>query len=62
MHDAIRTALAALDPARKEDWTKGGLPALDAIRALVGPDVTREQIDAAAPGFTRENPHVANRR
>lgn len=56
MHDAIRTALTALDPSKPEDWTKGGLPSLEAVRELVGPDVTRDQIAAAAPGFTRERP------
>jgi len=58
MNDAIRTALTALDPSKPEDWTKGGLPSLEAVRELVSPDVTREQIDAAAPGFTRKHPHL----
>lgn len=53
MTEKIRDALAALDPARDEDWTSAGLPAMAAVRAFAGDGVTREQVEAAAPGFCR---------
>jgi hypothetical protein len=54
----IRNALAALSPSDASDWTQGGLPSMEAVRSLVGPEVTRRQVEAAAPGFTRDNPVI----
>jgi hypothetical protein len=54
----IRQALAALDPADQQDWTEQGRPSMKAICSLVGADVTRRQVEAAAPGFTRDNPVI----
>jgi hypothetical protein len=51
----IRNALSTLDPANASEWTANGLPAMEAVRLLCGEDVTRRMVDAAAPGFTREN-------
>lgn len=53
MHDKIRAALASLDPARDEHWTTSGLPAMGAVCSALGATVTRAQVEAAAPGFTR---------
>ena len=49
----IRQALSALDPSTDEDWTAAGLPSMEQVRSLVGAEVTRKQVEAAAPGFTR---------
>jgi hypothetical protein len=57
--NTIREALAALDPADASDWTGTGLPSMDAIRSLAGPEVTRAQVDAAAPGFCRKHPALS---
>lgn len=51
----IREALAALDPANHSDWTDDGMPALDAVSTLLGENVKRADVTAAAPGFTREH-------
>jgi hypothetical protein len=58
MTERITTALAQLDPDRDEHWTSSGLPAMDAMRALVGAEVTRAQVTAAAPDFTRSHPSL----
>ena len=47
-------AIKALDPAVKEDWTSAGKPALAAIERCMGyGGVTRAQVEAVAPGYTR---------
>ncbi len=60
MHDVIRTALTALDPTKDEDWTANGLPKVEMVSVLVGSDVTRAQIAAAAPGFSRATAAAAD--
>lgn len=52
--DSVKTALELLDPAKDDDWTAAGLPAVDAVATLAGGKVTRAQIEAIAPGLTRE--------
>ena len=44
-----------LDNEDDNHWTKGGLPSLWAVRDLFGDEkVTREDVEAAAPGHVRE--------
>jgi hypothetical protein len=52
--DPIAAALNELDPANDDHWTEGGAPRIDAVSALVGTKVTRQQIIDAAPDLTRE--------
>jgi hypothetical protein len=51
---AIVEALSKLDPADDTAWTAEGKPKMAALEVLLGrTDITRAQVDAAAPGFTR---------
>ncbi len=51
----IAKALSELDPADDEHWTADGKPKMSALEAILGrADVTRAQVDAAAPGFNRD--------
>jgi hypothetical protein len=50
---AIKDAVDALDKGVDADWTKGGLPNVETVKEIVGFDVTRKDIEAVAPGFTR---------
>lgn len=52
--ESVKSAIELLDPTKDEDWTAAGLPAVDAVAALAGGKVTRAQIEALAPGLTRE--------
>lgn len=52
--DLIRAAVDGLDPANDDHWTKAGLPDVKAVEAALGADVTRAQIEAAAPGVVRK--------
>jgi hypothetical protein len=48
-------AIEALDAAEDSHWTKAGLPAIVAVEQAYGStDVTRALIEAAKPGWTRE--------
>lgn len=50
----IKSALGQLDTSKDEQWTSDGLPRLDALKALTGDaSLTREKVEAEAPGFTR---------
>ncbi len=50
----LRKAVASLDPKIDADWTLAGKPALPAVeRALGYGGITRAQVEAAMPGFTR---------
>ncbi len=51
----ILEALQALDPAKDDHWTGEGRPAMVAVVDLVGQEVTRREVDAVAPDFTREH-------
>ena len=51
----IRLALELLEPSNDESWTEEGLPRVEVICGLMNDDtVTREEIEAALPGFVRE--------
>lgn len=51
---AIVEALSKLDTADDSHWNADGKPKMAALEALLGrTDVTRAQVEAAAPGFTR---------
>lgn len=51
---AIVEALSKLAPADDAAWTADGKPKMAALEALLGrTDITRAQVEAAAPGFTR---------
>lgn len=50
----IRDALAKLDPANDEHWTKDGLPAMEAVNALLPAPITRERLSTVAPDFVRQ--------
>ena len=52
--EAIGTALGLLDQADDKHWTDENLPRVEAVCAIMEDDtVTRAEIDAALPGFTR---------
>lgn len=56
----INQALSRLDPEDDEAWTADGKPKMSAIEAVMGrSDVTRSQVDAAAPGFDRDAARAA---
>lgn len=48
-------ALKKLDSANDNHWTTDGKPKVDTVKFLAGGTVTREDIDAVAPDFTRDN-------
>lgn len=50
----VSDALALLDPASDDDWTKAGLPSVESVASLAGGRVTREQIARLAPDLTRD--------
>jgi hypothetical protein len=50
----ILAALAALDSHNDEHWTSVGLPSMAAVTAIAG-EVTRRQVEAVAPEFSRTN-------
>ena len=61
MKEVILAALAKLDPAVDSHWTADGLVNLNSFKFIAGGvSVTREQLEEAAPGFTRTNPAVGN--
>lgn len=60
MKDVILAALAKLDHAVDSHWTAEGLVNLNTFKFLAGGvAISREQLEEVAPGFRRENPHVA---
>jgi hypothetical protein len=50
----VNAALALLDPKNDDHWTQAGEPKVDAVKAIVGGDVSRDDIKAAAPDFDRD--------
>ncbi len=51
---AIVEALSKLDAADDSHWNADGKPKMAALEALLGrTDITRAQVEAAAPGFSR---------
>ena len=61
MKQKIVDALQKLDPQNDNQWTQDGLPKLDALKFLVGDTVTREQVQEAAPDFTRTNTTIGEK-
>lgn len=52
---ALRKAVMALDPGADSHWTAAGLPAMAAIEEALGDTgFTREDVNAAAPGWDKE--------
>lgn len=51
--ETVADALQALDPANDEHWTSRGVPSIDAMTKLLGRTVTRAEIEAVAPDYTR---------
>lgn len=53
---SLAEALTRLDPNDDSHWNADGKPKMSAVEALLGrTDVTRAQVEAAAPGLTRES-------
>jgi hypothetical protein len=51
----LKQALKTLDPANDEHWTSGGLPRMETLEALVGKELTRADVEEAAPDLKRSN-------
>lgn len=51
--ETVADALQALDPANNDHWTSRGVPSIDAMAKLLGRSVTRAEIEAVAPDYTR---------
>lgn len=58
MKQKIVEALKKLDPQNDNQWTQDGLPKLDALKFTIGEAVTREQVQEAAPDFSRTNTSI----
>lgn len=52
----ILAAIAKLDPANDDHWTKGGEVLMDALNALLPAPITRERLNEVAPNTTRPTP------
>lgn len=50
---SIGDVLEQLDPANDDHWTEAGLPAMAVVEKLLGRNVSRADVEAAAPGFKR---------
>ena len=52
----IRDAVMALDVNNDAEWTRSGLPAVEAVNAKLGADnITRDMITEAVGSFTRQD-------
>lgn len=51
----IVSALAQLDELNDDHWTADGAPVVQAVGAFLGRSVSRQEITAAAPHFSRKN-------
>lgn len=55
LNTKLQKAVLALDPADNSHWTKDGKPAMTAVEKLYGSaGITRADVEAAAPGHSRE--------
>jgi hypothetical protein len=55
----IAKAVLSLDPNDDKAWNKDGRPAMQAVEALYGcAGITRADVEAAVPGWTREQAKV----
>lgn len=60
MLEKILNALKSLDHTKDEHWTADGLPRIDVVKQIAGEQaITRDDIVAAAPTFTRANAAAA---
>ena len=50
----IEKIIAAIDELNPEDYTTKGLPKVNAVEAIVGKDLTREQVDEAFASIQKE--------
>jgi hypothetical protein len=50
----LTEAIAQLDHAQDAHWTEDGMPSVEAVAAIYGKEVTREQITKAAPDLVRK--------
>lgn len=56
----LQKAVQSLDPADDNHWTRDGKPAMSAVEKLYGSaGITRADVDAVAPGWTREKAKAA---
>jgi hypothetical protein len=56
----LQKAVQSLDPADDNHWTRDGKPAMSAVEKLYGSaGITRADVEAAAPGWTREKAKAA---
>jgi hypothetical protein len=55
----LEAVVKGLDPANDEHWTSRGVPSMEAIEKVLGKSVTREEVEAAAPGLTRTKAKAA---
>jgi len=51
--DDIRNAVGLLDAKNDDHWTAAGLPKVEAVEAILGSDLKRADIEAAAPDAKR---------
>lgn len=55
VNEKLVKAIRKLDPTNDSHWTKEGKPAIEAVAKLYGAnDVTRADVEAAAPGHNRK--------
>lgn len=54
MKTKIIEALRQLNPENDDHWSEEGLPVLQVVQSFVGEEVTREQLLAVDPQFTRD--------
>lgn len=50
----LTDAILALDPDNDDHWTREGLPVVAVIASLSSSNPSRSDVEAAAPGYTRE--------
>lgn len=54
-NERLRDAILQLAADNDEHWTGTGKPRMDAVEKIYGSsDITRQQVEAAAPGFDRD--------
>lgn len=58
MSEKIRTALSQLNVNDPTHWTSDGLPVIDVVKTILGANVTRAEITAAAKGFSKKSPSL----
>ena len=54
LSEQIIKALSQLDQANNKHWTGAGLPSVKAVEEILGRDITRADINDAAPDFKRD--------